>query len=161
MARTLLTYDPCIAIIRKHLLDNPAIANWTGWVDGVPLISPRYLDEPENATYPCITIFRDYGIRLKNRTGHTEGHYFVHGWLKQFDSNDGVGSDVVNDCSFLMNAVISTLSEDRVLGKQVKEFDMCRCVDSRCPCYEAQTRTYFFMTDWRIIFDDMLMFDFN
>lgn len=159
MARTLLPYDRVIAILRSHLLANDALVNWEGWVNGEPLISPRYLDEPENATYPCITIYRDYGIRLKNKTGHTEGHYYIHGWLKQAD--DGTGSDVVNDCSYLMNMVISTLSDDRVLGRQVKEFDMCRVVDSRCPCYEAQTRTYFFMTDWRIIYDDMMMFDFN
>jgi hypothetical protein len=157
MARKLKTYDPIIALIRSKLLANPAIADWDKWVDGEPIISPRYLDYPDNATYPCITIYRDYGIRLKNRTGHEEGHYFIHGWLKQTDDEDG--SDVVDDCAYLMNAVISTLSEDRVLGSPMKEIDMCRVVDSRCPCYEAQSRTYFFMTDWRIIYDSMMMFE--
>lgn len=157
MARKLLNYDPIIALIRSKLLANPAIADWDKWVDGEPIISPRYLDYPDNATYPCITIYRDYGIRLKNRTGHEEGHYFIHGWLKQTVDEDG--SDVVDDCAYLMNAVISTLSEDRVLGSQMKEIDMCRVVDSRCPCYEAQSRTYFFMTDWRIIYDSMMMFE--
>lgn len=159
MARTLLNYDPIIALIRSKLLANPAIADWDKWVDGEPIISPRYLDYPDNATYPCITIYRDYGIRLKNRTGHEEGHYFIHGWIKQTDEEDG--SDVVDDCAFLMNAVLSTLNEDRVLGRQLPEVDMCRCVDSRCPCYEAQSRTYFFMTDWRIKYDSMMMFEFT
>jgi hypothetical protein len=159
MARTLKTYDPIIALLRTKLLANETLANWEGWVDGEPIITPRYLDYPDQATYPCITIYRDYGIRLKNKTGHEEGHYFIHGWLKQYD--DGDGSDVVDDCSYLMNMVISTLSDDRVLGRQVPEVDMCRCVDSRCPCYEAQSRTYFFMTDWRIIYDSMMMFDFE
>jgi hypothetical protein len=159
VARTLKTYDPIIALLRTHLLANETLVNWEGWQDGEPLILPRYLDYPDQATYPCITIYRDYGIRLKNKTGHEEGHYFIHGWLKQYD--DGDGSDVVDDCSYLMNMVISTLSDDRVLGRQVPEVDMCRCVDSRCPCYEAQSRTYFFMTDWRIIYDSMMMFDFE
>jgi hypothetical protein len=160
VARTLKTYDPIIALLRNKLLANETLANWEGWVDGEPIITPRYLDYPDQATYPCITIYRDYGIRLKNKTGHEEGHYFIHGWLKQYDDG-GDGSDVVDDCSYLMNMVISTLSDDRVLGKQVPEVDMCRCVDSRCPCYEAQSRTYFFMTDWRIIYDSMMMFDFE
>ena len=160
MARTLLTYDPVIATLRSHLLANDALVNWEGWVDGEPLVSPRYLDEPENATYPCITIYRDYGIRLKNKTGHEEVHYFIHGWLKQSD-DEGDGSNVVDDCAYLYNMVVSTLNDDPVLGKQVKEFDMCRMVDSRCPCYEAQTRTYFFMTDWRIIYNSQMMFDFT
>jgi hypothetical protein len=160
VARTLKTYDPIIALLRSKLLANETLANWEGWVDGEPIITPRYLDYPDQATYPCITIYRDYGIRLKNKTGHEEGHYFIHGWLKQYDDG-GDGSDVVDDCSYLMNMVISTLSDDRVLGRQVPEVDMCRCVDSRCPCYEAQSRTYFFMTDWRIIYDSMMMFDFE
>ena len=159
MARTLKTYDPIIALLRNKLLANETLANWEGWVDGEPIISPRYLDYPDQATYPCITIYRDYGIRLKNKTGHEEGHYFIHGWLKQYD--DGDGSDVVDDCAYLMNMVISTLSDDRVLGRPIPELDMCRVVDSRCPCYEAQSRTYFFMTDWRIIYDSMMMFDFE
>ena len=159
MARTLLNYDPVIAILRQHLLANDELVNWEGWVDGEPLISPRYLDYPDNATYPCLTIYRDYGIRLKNKTGHEEGHYYIHGWLKARDSGDG--SDLVDDCSYLMNMVVSTLSDDPVLGRQVKEFDMCRMVDSRCPCYEAQSRTHFFMTDWRIIYDSMMMFEFS
>jgi hypothetical protein len=161
MARTLKTYDPIIALLRDKLLANPAIAEWDKWVDGEPIISPRYLDYPDNATYPCITIYRDYGICLKNRTGHEEGHYFIHGWLKQFDDGEGGSSDVVDDCSYLMNMVISTLSDDRVLGRQVTDVDMCRVVDSRCPCYEAQSRTYFFMTDWRIIYDSMMMYEFE
>lgn len=155
MAKTLLNYDPVIAILRNHLLANETLANWEGWVDGEPLISPRYLDFPEQATYPCITIYRDYGIRLKNKTGHEEGHYFIHGWLKQYDTgtDESIGSDVVDDCFYLMNMVMTTLSYSPTLGRQIKELDMCRMVDSRCPCYEAQTRTYFFMTDWRIIYD--------
>ena len=157
MARTLLNYDPVIAILRQHLLANDELVNWEGWVDGDPLISPRYLDYPDNATYPCLTIYRDYGIRLKNKTGHEEGHYYIHGWLK----SDSEGNDLVDDCSYLMNMVLTTLNDDPVLGKQVKEFAMCRMVDSRCPCYEAQSRTWFFMTDWRIIYDSMLMFDFD
>jgi hypothetical protein len=60
-----------------------------------------------------------------------------------------------------MNMVVSTLNDDPVLGKQVKEFDMCRMVDSRCPCYEAQSRTHFFMTDWRIIYNSQMMFEFT
>ena len=68
---------------------------------------------------------------------------------------------MVDDVAYLMQMVISTLSDDRVLGRQVKEVDMCRMVDSRCPCYEAQSRTYFFMTDWRIIYDSMLMYEFE
>ena len=157
MARTLLPYDPVIAIMRSHLLANETLVNWDKWVEGEPLISPRYLDYPENATYPCLTIYRDYGIRLKNKTGHEEGHYYIHGWLK----SDDEGGDLVDDCSYLMNMVISTLSDDPVLGRQVKEFDMCRMVDSRCPCYEAQSRTWFFMTDWRIIYNSQMMFDFS
>ena len=157
MARTLLPYDPVIATLRSHLLANETLVNWDKWVEGEPLISPRYLDYPENATYPCLTIYRDYGIRLKNKTGHEEGHYYIHGWLK----SDDEGGDLVDDCSYLMNMVISTLSDDPVLGRQVKEFDMCRMVDSRCPCYEAQSRTHFFMTDWRIIYNSQMMFDFS
>ena len=157
MARTLLPYDNVIATIRQHLLANDELVNWDKWVEGEPLISPRYLDYPENATYPCLTIYRDYGIRLKNKTGHEEGHYYIHGWLKSDDD----GGDLVDDCSYLMNMVISTLSDDPVLGRQVKEFDMCRMVDSRCPCYEAQSRTWFFMTDWRIIYNSQMMFDFS
>ena len=157
MARTLLPYDRVIAILRSHLLANDELVNWDKWVEGEPLISPRYLDYPENATYPCLTIYRDYGIRLKNKTGHEEGHYYIHGWLK----SDDEGGDLVDDCSYLMNMVISTLSDDPVLGRQVKEFDMCRMVDSRCPCYEAQSRTWFFMTDWRIIYNSQMMFDFS
>ena len=157
MARTLLPYDPVFAIMRSHLLANDELVNWDKWVEGEPLISPRYLDYPENATYPCLTIYRDYGIRLKNKTGHEEGHYYIHGWLK----SDDEGGDLVDDCSYLMNMVISTLSDDPVLGRQVKEFDMCRMVDSRCPCYEAQSRTWFFMTDWRIIYNSQMMFDFS
>lgn len=157
MARTLLPYDNVIATIRQHLLANDELVNWDKWVEGEPLISPRYLDYPENATYPCLTIYRDYGIRLKNKTGHEEGHYYIHGWLK----SDDEGGDLVDDCSYLMNMVISTLSDDPVLGRQVKEFDMCRMVDSRCPCYEAQSRTWFFMTDWRIIYNSQMMFDFS
>ena len=157
MARTLLNYDPVIATLRSHLLANDELVNWDKWVEGEPLISPRYLDYPENATYPCLTIYRDYGIRLKNKTGHEEGHYYIHGWLK----SDDEGGDLVDDCSYLMNMVISTLSDDPVLGRQVKEFDMCRMVDSRCPCYEAQSRTWFFMTDWRIIYNSQMMFEFS
>ena len=157
MARTLLPYDPVIATLRSHLLANETLVNWDKWVEGEPLISPRYLDYPENATYPCLTIYRDYGIRLKNKTGHEEGHYYIHGWLK----SDDEGGDLVDDCSYLMNMVISTLSDDPVLGRQVKEFDMCRMVDSRCPCYEAQSRTHFFMTDWRIIYNSQMMFEFS
>ena len=157
MARTLLPYDPVIATLRSHLLANDELVNWDKWVEGEPLISPRYLDYPENATYPCLTIYRDYGIRLKNKTGHEEGHYYIHGWLK----SDDEGGDLVDDCSYLMNMVISTLSDDPVLGRQVKEFDMCRMVDSRCPCYEAQSRTWFFMTDWRIIYNSQMMFEFS
>lgn len=160
MARTLLNYDPVIATLRSHLLANDTLVKWDKWVDGDPLISPRYLDYPENATYPCLTIYRDYGIRLKNKTGHEEGHYFIHGWLKQ-PEDDGDGASIVDDCAYLMNMVVSTLNDDPVLGKQVKEFDMCRMVDSRCPCYEAQTRTYFFMTDWRIIYNSQMIFDFT
>lgn len=159
MARTLLPYDRVIAILRSHLLANDELVNWEGWVDGEPLISPRYLDYPDNATYPCLTIYRDYGIRLKNKTGHEEGHYYIHGWLKARDGGDG--SDLVDDCSYLMNMVVSTLSDNPVLGRQVKEFDMCRLVDSRCPCYEAQSRTHFFMTDWRIIYNSQMMFEFS
>jgi hypothetical protein len=159
VARQLKTYDPIIAILRSHLLANETLVNWEGWQNGEPLIYPRYLAEPDNATYPCITIYRDYGIRLKNKTGHEEGHYFIHGWLKAYDDNGD--SSVVDDCAYLMNLVLSTLSDDRVLGRQVMEVDMCRCVDSRCPCYEAQSRTYFFMSDWRIIYDSMMMFDFD
>ena len=158
MARKLLPYDPIIALLRSHLLANDELVNWDKWKDGEPLIYPRYLEEPDNATYPCITIYRDYGIRLKNRTGHEEGHYFIHGWIKAYDEDD---SSVVDDCSYLMNMVISTLADDRVLGRQVTEVDMCRVVDSRCPCYEAQSRTYFFMTDWRIIYDSMMMYEFE
>ena len=160
MARTLLNYDPVIATLRSHLLANDTLVKWDKWVDGEPLISPRYLDYPENATYPCLTIYRDYGIRLKNKTGHEEGHYFIHGWLKQ-PEDDGEGTSLVDDCSYLMNMVVSTLNDDPVLGKQVKEFDMCRMVDSRCPCYEAQSRTHFFMTDWRIIYNSQMMFEFT
>jgi hypothetical protein len=159
VARQLKTYDPIIAILRSHLLANETLVNWEGWQNGEPLIYPRYLAEPDNATYPCITIYRDYGIRLNNKTGHEEGHYFIHGWLKAYDDNGD--SSVVDDCAYLMNLVLSTLSDDRVLGRQVTEVDMCRCVDSRCPCYEAQSRTYFFMSDWRIIYDSMMMFDFD
>ena len=160
MARTLLNYDPVIATLRSHLLANDTLVKWDKWVDGEPLISPRYLDYPENATYPCLTIYRDYGIRLKNKTGHEEGHYFIHGWLKQ-PEDDGDGANIVDDCAYLMNMVVSTLNDDPVLGKQVKEFDMCRMVDSRCPCYEAQSRTHFFMTDWRIIYNSQMMFEFT
>lgn len=160
MARTLLNYDPVIATLRSHLLANDTLVKWDKWVDGEPLISPRYLDYPENATYPCLTIYRDYGIRLKNKTGHEEGHYFIHGWLKQ-PEDDGDDASIVDDCAYLMNMVVSTLNDDPVLGKQVKEFDMCRMVDSRCPCYEAQSRTHFFMTDWRIIYNSQMMFEFT
>lgn len=159
MARKIKGYDPIVAILRNHLLANKEIVEWGKWVDGEPLIYPRYLDFPDNATYPCITIYRDYGIRKKNRTGHSEVHYFIHGWLKQND--DGNGSDIVDDVAYLMNMVIDTLSDSPLLGKQVKEFDMCRCVDSRCPCYEAQTRTYFFMTDWRIIYNSSLLYEYK
>ena len=110
MARTLLNYDPVIAILRSHLLANDELVNWEGWVDGEPLISPRYLDYPDNATYPCLTIYRDYGIRLKNKTGHEEGHYYIHGWLK----SDSEGNDLVDDCSYLMNMVLTTLNDDPV-----------------------------------------------
>jgi hypothetical protein len=160
MARTLLNYDPVIATLRSHLLANDTLVKWDKWVDGEPLISPRYLDYPENATYPCLTIYRDYGIRLKNKTGHEEGRYFIHGWLKQPEDDDD-GASIVDDCAYLMNMVVSTLNDDPVLGKQVKEFDMCRMVDSRCPCYEAQSRTHFFMTDWRIIYNSQMMFEFT
>lgn len=157
MTKKIKQYDPIVAILRSHLLANKEIAEWEHWTDGEPLIYPRYLDFPDNATYPCITIYRDYGIRKKNRTGHEEAHYFIHGWFKQSDNDDG--SDIVDDVAYLMNLIIETLNESPLLGKQVKELDMCRCVDSRCPCYEAQTRTYFFMTDWRIIFNSSLLYE--
>ncbi len=156
METKLKPYDPIIAIIRQKLLDNEAITKWDKWADGVPIISPRYLDLPENATYPCITIYRDYTIRNSNRTGHEEANYFIHGWIKQFD--DGEGSDVVDDIAYLMNLVTETLNDSPLMGKQVKEFDMCRCVDGRCPCYEAQTRTYFFMTDWKIKYNPLKLY---
>ena len=105
-----------------------------------------------------MTIYRDYGIRKKNRTGHEEGHYFIHGWLKQNDDSDG---SIVDDVAYLMNMVIDTLSDSPLLGKRLKEVDMCRLVDSRCPCYEAQTRTYFFMTDWRIIYNSSLLYEYE
>ena len=150
MAREVIEYDPIIAILRSHLLANEQLMKWGSWTDGEALVLPRYLDYAGDAIYPCITICRDYGIRLKNRTGYEESHYFIHGWMKQSTSENG-GTSILDDVAFLMNVVKETLDDDPITGKQVNELAMCRMMDSRCPCYSADTRTYFFMTDWHIV----------
>lgn len=153
--RQVVDYDPVIRILAKHLLADEQFSTWGGWLtdedtgEPMPLIVPRYLNTTDDSAYPILTIYRDYGIRLKNMTGHQEVHYFIHGWLKQ-STEEGFEQDVAADCAYLMNMVVDILSDSPYYGRKVKELDMCRLVDSRCPCYQAETRTHFFMTDWKI-----------
>lgn len=142
----IIQYDPIIAVMRKHLLENTELVAWEGWTEGEPIICPRYMDTPENMTYPCITIYRDYGVRYKYRTGHEHVNMFIHGWFKEMD-----GRPLLDDIAYIMNLVVNTLSDNPYEGHKVKEFDLCRLVDSRCPQYEAETRTWFFMTDWKVV----------
>lgn len=150
-------YDPIIAVIRAHLLSNSELTAWERWTTaGEPDIYPGYISFVDGGNYPAITITRDYGMVLRNRTGHSEFHYYIHGWFKP--STDETATSPVSDAAYLMNLVVESLSDSPVFGKKVTEFDMCRLFDSRCPCYDKETRTTFFMTDWRIKASNNLMY---
>jgi hypothetical protein len=141
-------YDPIIAILRSHLLANTELASFIGeWsIDGVtgPAIYPEYIDSVVNPVFPAITICQEYNQTLKNRTGYEQNRYYIHGWVKPGQN------PAPDDAAYLHNLVVSILDVDPVKGKQVPEFALCRKVDGRCPLYDKETRTTFFMTEWLI-----------
>jgi hypothetical protein len=101
-------------------------------------IYPQYMDSIENPVYPAITIYEESSRTLKNRTGYEEKRYYIHGWSKN------------NDASYMRNLVVATLDVDSILGNKVYELAMCRKVDGRCPLYDSQIKTHYFMTEWLI-----------
>ena len=103
---TIKTYDPIIAILRSKLLADNELSTWSGWTNaGAPDIYPAYLSFVENANYPSLTICREDGITLKNRTGYQSLTYYIHGWFKQSDSAI-IADNPVDDAGFLLNKVI-------------------------------------------------------
>lgn len=144
-------YDPYIAILRSRLLTNSELASFVGvWSDYSseirgPAIYPTYLDMVQNPVFPAITICREHGQTLKNRTGYGSLRYYIHGWIKTAD-----GSAAPDDAGYLLNLVEDTLDVDPTFGNQIQEFAMCRKVDSRCPLYDQETRTTYFMSEWLI-----------
>lgn len=145
-------YDPIIAIIRIHLLANTELASfiavWTDQTTGATgqAIYPAYLDPAENPVFPALTICQDFNQTLKNRTGYEENRYYIHGWIKPDDGSTGSP----DDAAYLHNMVVATLDVDPIFGQKVPEFAMCRKVGGKCPLYEPDTRTTYFMTEWLI-----------
>lgn len=142
-------YDPIIAILRSQLLANSELASFIGtWsINGYTgnAIYPAYIDSVSNPVYPAITIYREFSRTLKNRTGYEELRYYIHGWIKPED-----GSAAPDDAAYLHNLIIATLDTDPIFGCKVPEFAMCRKVNSKCPLYDTDTRTTYFMTEWLI-----------
>lgn len=150
-------FDPIAAIIRTYLLMDGRILSWDGWnVKGKPDIYPRYISFIENAKFPCLTICRDYGMTDQNRTGYQRLFYYIHGWLKPPDATRSYSD--VDEAAYLMQLITDILDTDRIRGNQIKEFAMCRLMDSICPAFNKESRTTYFMTRWRITASKNLMY---
>jgi len=142
-------YDPIIAILRNHLLANAELVNFIG-----QSIHPTYINSVANPMYPAITICQEFNRTLKNRTGYEENRYYIHGWIKSDDSTGASPDDV----AYMHNLVVATLDVHPILGNRVPEFAMCRKVYGKCPLYEKETRTTYFMTEWLIQASKSLMY---
>jgi len=155
---TIKTYDPIIAILRSKLLADNELSTWSGWTNaGAPDIYPSYLSFVENANYPSLTICREDGITLKNRTGYQSLTYYIHGWFKQSNSAT-IADNPVDDAGFLLNKVIDILDVHPIYGQRIPEFAMCRLKNSKCPLYDEETRTTYFMSEWLIKANKNLMY---
>lgn len=142
-------YEAVTAIIRSALLSDERLVAWDRWTGGAPSIYPAYLDFTVNGTFPCITIHRDYGRTLKNRTGYQDLYYYIHGWFKS-PSDTTSDYNPVSDCIYLAQLIIDILDVTPDKPRQIPQFAMCRLVDSVFPIYEKDTRTTYFMTRWLI-----------
>ncbi|WP_196607430.1 hypothetical protein [Pectinatus frisingensis] len=152
-------YDVITAILRSYLINDSNILAWDGWTTaGQPDIYPAYITYYDNPNYPAITICRDYGLTDKQRTGYQELRYYVHGWFKP-QSADDTRAFNTNDCAALYNMVVNALDVSPIFGYKIKEFAMCRMIDSQLPLYESDTRTTYFMTQWLIKANKNLMND--
>lgn len=135
-------YDPITAAIRSKLIGDTRMT--------VSNIYPVYLSFIENATYPCLTICRDYGMTVKNRTGYQTVYYYIHGW---FRPSTTAANAPVSQAAALMNLTIDILDIDKV-----SDFASIRLIDSVCPLYEKDTRTTYFMTRYKIVVSKNIMY---
>lgn len=141
-------YDPIIAILRSQLLTNTELASFIGtWSSNGytgHAVYPQYINSVQNPVFPALTICQEYNLTLKNRTGYEQSRYYIHGWVKP-------GQDPApDDAAYLHNLVVSILDVNPLTGFQVPEFAVCRKLDGRCPLYDKETRTTYFMTEWLI-----------
>lgn len=150
-------FDPIVAVIRSHLLSDDRFLAWDKWQGGNPEVYPRYITFAENADFPCITICRDYGMTDQNRTGYQRMFYYVHGWLKSPEGESAYSE--VDNAAYLMQLVTDILDTDCIRGNQIKEFAMCRLMDSICPAFNKESRTTYFMTRWRIVASKKLTYE--
>lgn len=156
MARTLLPYDPVTAILRSTLLSSSDLVNWAGWATaGSPEISGAYISSSDNPVMPSITICKESGKSVIERNGYQELYYYIHGWVR---GETGSGYSQADDVGFLLNAVTDALDVDPVTGWKVPQLAMCRCVNSRCPLYDAETRVTYFYSRWKIHASKNLMY---
>lgn len=151
-------YDPIIAILRSTLLANIDLTTWQYWTtSGKPDIYPAHISFYTNPNYPALTICCEDGQTLKNRSGYQELTYYIHGWFKPSTTNI-TDISAPSKAANLLNIVVDTLDVHPIFGQRIPQFAMCRLVDSRCPVYDEQTRTTFFMSQWLIKANKNLMY---
>lgn len=151
-------YDAITDILRSYLIQDSNILAWDGWtVAGTPDIYPAYITSYDNPNCPSLTICRDTGRTDKQRTGYQTLKYYIHGWFKPM-SADATRAFSVDDCSALYNMVVNALDVSPIYGWKIKEFAMCRMIDSQVPLYYEATRTTYFMTQWLIKANKNLMY---
>lgn len=142
-------YDPIIAILYAKLSGNAELKGVLGeWATGCPAIYPQYIDAVTNPVYPSITICRNRGSTLPNRTGYAKQRYYIHGWSK-------AGPDEV---AYMLNLVTDILDIHPIYGERIPELASCRKADDSCPLYDKETQTYYFMSDWLIQSKKALMY---
>ena len=145
MASVIPYYDPILVAIRLKLISDPILCSFSCWtVGGSPDVYPGYVNSITNPNYPSITIIKDYDQTLTNRTGYGYLMYYVHGWLKQ---DSGQSNDPLNDISYLFNITRNAL-DLQVIDDRIP---VIRLVNSQCPLYDETTRTYYFMSKYKVI----------
>lgn len=142
-------YDPIIAVLYAKLVANTDLLAVLGeWASDCPSIYPQYIDSVTNPVLPALTICRNRGSTLPNKTGYAKNRYYIHGWSKS-------GPDEV---AYMLNLVTDILDVHPIYGERVADFANCRKVDESCPLYDKDTQTHYFMSEWLIQAKKSLMY---